>query len=142
VRAGAGREPRGDPGQGIGVMDGEVVFRRIGLVGHVGYAGLEEALGTVRRFADRHGIELSAEEPLRALLPGVAEFEPGRVDLLLTLGGDGTLLRGARLVAPYHDAGPGRQLRVSRVPDVDPSAGAGCFAGAAAGRGLRGWTVV
>lgn len=83
-------------------MDGAVVFRRIGLVGHVGYAGLEEALDTVRRFAERHGIELSAEEPLRALLSGVAEFEPGRVDLLLTLGGDGTLLRGARLVAPYH----------------------------------------
>lgn len=77
-------------------------FRRIGLVGRAGYPGLDSALATVRHFADAQHLELSAEEPLRTLVPGAGEFRPDTVDLLLTFGGDGTLLRGARLVAPHH----------------------------------------
>lgn len=76
-------------------------FGRIGVIGHAGYAGLEAALDTLRRFADTHGLELLAEEPLRRFLPEAGEFAAGAVDLLVTLGGDGTLLRGARHVAPH-----------------------------------------
>ncbi len=78
---------------------GGMRLRRLGVVGHVGYAGLETALDTVRRFADSHGLELAAEEGIRELLPEAAVFPADGVDLLLTFGGDGTLLRGARLVA-------------------------------------------
>lgn len=77
-------------------------FRRIGVLGHLRYEGLAEALALVSDFAAEHGLTLAAEEDLRGLLPGAGEFQPGEVDLLLTLGGDGTLLRAARIVAPYH----------------------------------------
>lgn len=74
----------------------------IGVVGHEGYEGLDASLETVRAFSERHGIELSTEEALRSYLPEAGELRPEAVDLLITLGGDGTLLRGARSVAPYH----------------------------------------
>lgn len=74
-------------------------LQRIGLIGHVGYAGLKPALETVRRFADAHKLEIAAEPEIRELIPDAAEFTADGVDLLLTLGGDGTLLRGARLFA-------------------------------------------
>jgi NAD+ kinase len=79
--------------------EGGIRLRRLGIVGHVGYADLETALATVRRFADAQGLEVVAEEGIRDLLPGAGAFPPDGVDLLLTFGGDGTLLRGARLVA-------------------------------------------
>lgn len=74
-------------------------LRRVGIVGHAGYADLDTALATVHHFAAAHGLELVAEEGVRQLLPGAGPFPPDGVDLLLTFGGDGTLLRGARLVA-------------------------------------------
>ena len=78
------------------------MVRRVGLVGQSRYGDLPGSVRRVAEFADAHGLELSVEEPLGALLPGAPAFDPSAVDLLLTLGGDGTLLRGARLVAPYH----------------------------------------
>lgn len=84
-------------------MSGETApFRRIGLVGQPRYSGLDAALGTVSAFARVHGLALHAEEHLLGSLPEAVLLRPGDVDLLLTLGGDGTLLRGARLVAPLH----------------------------------------
>jgi NAD+ kinase len=75
---------------------------RIGVVGHPRYAPLEEALARVLAFADRHGATPFLEEALHGLAPGRADLTPdvcGSLDLLVTLGGDGTLLRGARRVA-------------------------------------------
>lgn len=83
-------------------MQGGPRLRRIGVVGHEGYAALDDALATVASFADRQGIELGVEEPLRPLAPSAGPLRPDALDLLVTLGGDGTLLRGARLVAPEH----------------------------------------
>jgi NAD+ kinase len=84
-------------------MDGDAApVRTIGVVGQPRYEGLEEALETLKGFAAAHQIHLSAED---ALLPGLTDalpFRPEATDLLVTLGGDGTLLRGARLVAPHH----------------------------------------
>lgn len=78
-----------------------VRIERIGVVGHEGYEGLDSALEAVRGFAAAHGLELFVEAPIRSLAPDAGELRPDAVDLLLTLGGDGTLLRGARHVAPY-----------------------------------------
>ena len=72
---------------------------RVGVVGHQGYGGLADVLATLRRLAPALGLHLSYED---SLLP-VAGSGAGRivaqdVDAMLTLGGDGTLLRAARLV--------------------------------------------
>ncbi len=77
-------------------------LRTIGVVGQPTYKGLDDALRTLSAFAGEHSIALCAEESLAAALPNATPFDPEHLDLLVTLGGDGTLLRGARLVAPHH----------------------------------------
>lgn len=77
-------------------------FHRIGVVGQSRYGDLAGTVRTLARFAGAHGLELFAEQPIQDVLPGLAPCDPAAVDLLLTLGGDGTLLRGARMVAPFH----------------------------------------
>ncbi|HEU0013091.1 MAG TPA: NAD(+)/NADH kinase [Longimicrobium sp.] len=75
--------------------------RRVGVVGHSNYDLLHPTLVRLRDHARRAGVELLFEEPLAALVDGealTAERRP-ELDLLVTLGGDGTLLRGARMVA-------------------------------------------
>ncbi|MBI4539074.1 MAG: NAD(+)/NADH kinase [Gemmatimonadetes bacterium] len=81
---------------------GPVLFRRIGIVGQSGYGTLERVIARIVAFARARDLGLLYE-------PSILEFAPERaarldsqgsqVDLLLTLGGDGTLLHGARMVA-------------------------------------------
>ncbi len=76
--------------------------RRIGVVGHPRYAVFAEALARLVHCATREGAELFMEEALREEQDGAQELTDDIVptlDLLITLGGDGTLLRGARVVA-------------------------------------------
>ncbi|MEX0906714.1 MAG: NAD(+)/NADH kinase, partial [Gemmatimonadota bacterium] len=56
----------------------------------------------LQRIAERVGAELLVEEALAKHAPGTRPFEAPDIDLLITLGGDGTLLRGARMVAAAH----------------------------------------
>lgn len=77
-----------------------VTFSRVGVVGRSRYGNLAKVVRELRTFAADRGVELLFEEPVRALLEDEGEpLDPAEVDLLLTLGGDGTLLRGARMVA-------------------------------------------
>lgn len=70
---------------------------RLGIVGHKKYEGVPEALRTIRATAKSLGIELAVEKELGKLAKSEAVLEsPQQIDALLTLGGDGTLLRGAR----------------------------------------------
>ncbi len=77
-------------------------FRRIGVIGHQRYPALEPTLQALSKFAKANGLELFAERELQPSLPGADALIPDEIDLLLTLGGDGTLLRGARLVSRLH----------------------------------------
>ena len=75
---------------------------RLGVAGHLGYEGLSDVLATLRRLAPSLGLVLSYEASLRAIAgDGAPAVVPGEVDAMLTLGGDGTLLRAARIVEDH-----------------------------------------
>lgn len=72
---------------------------RLGVIGHRGYAGLADILSFLEREAPARGYTLAYEDELLADMPdGASLGHPGEIDALITLGGDGTLLRGARFV--------------------------------------------
>ena len=72
---------------------------RLGVVGHRGYDGLPEVLRTLLRQAPGLGLDLSFETDLHEIAAaGKRLADPRQIDALLTLGGDGTLLRGARFL--------------------------------------------
>jgi NAD+ kinase len=77
-------------------------FKRIGLVGKTEQPNLPSVLGRIRSVFEAHEVEVVFQGMLQpGDLPGPeveGTLENG-VDLLITLGGDGTLLWGARLVA-------------------------------------------
>jgi NAD+ kinase len=75
---------------------------RLGVVGHLGYDGLPDVLATLRRLAPVLGLQLAYEDTILAVAgDGAAGIVAGEQDAMLTLGGDGTLLRAARIVASH-----------------------------------------
>jgi NAD+ kinase len=72
---------------------------RIGVIGHQAYAGLPEILALLASEAPRLGLELSYEPSLlQGALGGETLTHAGGLDALISLGGDGTLLRAARFL--------------------------------------------
>jgi NAD+ kinase len=72
---------------------------RVGVVGHLGYEGLPAVLATLRRLAPVLGLSLAYEDTIRTIAgDGADGLVAGGHDVMLTLGGDGTLLRAARIV--------------------------------------------
>jgi NAD+ kinase len=72
---------------------------RLGVIGHQGYDELPEILRTLFRLAPALGIEAFLEQGLHDVAgKGARLEEPAELDGLVTLGGDGTLLRGARFL--------------------------------------------
>ena len=115
-------------------MPGRAPFRRIGIVGQSRDPRLEAVLGSLRNLAERHELELFPEDSISAVFQGSGDLVPGRCDLLLTFGGDGTLLRGARMVAVHHTPVLGVNLGhlgflTSIRPDELEGALEGIFAG-------------
>ncbi|MFQ5747093.1 MAG: NAD(+)/NADH kinase [Gemmatimonadota bacterium] len=75
---------------------------RLGVLANPGYAALEEVLALLGRAADTLGVDVVVAEDVRPGLSGDSDSdglgsELDGIDILLTLGGDGTLLRGARI---------------------------------------------
>jgi NAD+ kinase len=72
---------------------------RLGVFGHKEYDGLAEIVSTILREAPRLGIEVLVERDLLPFAPGAREVgAPEELDALVSLGGDGTLLRCARFL--------------------------------------------
>ncbi len=84
------------------MTDGRGRIRRVGIVGQTRSPAVERAASALSRLGVEHDLELCPEPGLEDLFDGSCDFVPGRLDLLISLGGDGTLLRGARLVATHH----------------------------------------
>lgn len=71
----------------------------IGVVGNARYAGLQAILHGAHAAAVRLGVRLQTEPDLQSLWPApVPLMGETPLDALLTFGGDGTLLRGARIL--------------------------------------------
>jgi NAD+ kinase len=71
---------------------------RVGVIGNREYADLAGVLERLQRIAPTLGLALSFEAGLHSVASGVALASTEDIDALVTLGGDGTLLRGARLL--------------------------------------------
>ena len=80
------------------------MIRRIGFIANLDKADVVDVMREARRLASDEGIEVCAEAPVaEAIGGGLAVCEAAeiarQVDAVLSFGGDGTFLRGARLVA-------------------------------------------
>ena len=72
---------------------------RVGVVGHTGYAELPAVLRTLQELVPALGLDLHFEEELHAEAGyGQRLNDAAEMDAMLSLGGDGTLLRTARLL--------------------------------------------
>jgi NAD+ kinase len=82
---------------------------QLGVLGHRGYEGLQDVLAELQRLAPLLGVSLFVE---RGLIDDARDAsaltEETPLDVLLTLGGDGTFLRGARFLR-------GRQIPIAGV---------------------------
>ncbi len=75
---------------------------RVGIIGHRGYAGLPTILSTLLEISPSLGLTLAFEPELWEIAEAGDRLEnPHQIDALFTLGGDGTLLRGARFLNGY-----------------------------------------
>lgn len=74
--------------------------RRIGVIVRERHLGLDALLDRVRRSAEGRGMEVRFERAIADYAPDTNPFDltSDRVDMILSLGGDGTLLRAARTV--------------------------------------------
>jgi NAD+ kinase len=74
----------------------------VGVVGNPSYRDLKSLLAHLAQAAPRLGLTLFSESTLASLWPGTApaplDQPPSSLDFLITLGGDGTLLRAARIL--------------------------------------------
>jgi NAD+ kinase len=75
----------------------------VGVVGNPNYPDLGAILATLQQKASALGLKVYSEERILPLWPGENSVQPlgdapQGLDCLITLGGDGTLLRGARLL--------------------------------------------
>jgi NAD+ kinase len=76
---------------------------RIGLVVHSGRSEARGAAGRVRQWAAQHGVpcvEIDVWAEDQRLAERDEAQRAGHPDLVVTVGGDGTLLRGVRIAAP------------------------------------------
>ena len=83
------------------------MFRKIVLITNSGGAKIIETLRTVSAFLQSRGLDVMLDQSCAALLPNsglrtVTDTElPGACDMAIAIGGDGTILKAARLLADH-----------------------------------------
>jgi len=86
-------------GEGAGVPT-MAPFQSVTVIGQRRHPRFASVLAELRQLVEAHDVELRVG-PEIGDGEATAAFDSGDVDLLVTLGGDGTLLHGARLVARH-----------------------------------------
>ncbi len=82
-------------------------FNRIGVVGRSQQRGLEDVLRQLLALLEARGLEVVLEDRLGEVVPGISprlanRDEIGQAsDLIIVVGGDGSLLSAARTLAKY-----------------------------------------
>lgn len=83
------------------------VFKRIGLIGRAGHAGVADTLGLLRNILQARGLQVLCDDQSAAMLSGpapqvVPRAELGAlVDLVIVVGGDGSMLGVAQQLASH-----------------------------------------
>jgi len=105
-----------------------IPFQKIGLIGKHGDPAVKETIRTLCNFLSGHGREVILEEATARLLEGnllqsLPEIDlPGHSDLVIVVGGDGTLLHAARVLAKQHTPLLGINLgRLGFLVDISPN---------------------
>ncbi|SEK44179.1 NAD+ kinase [Atopomonas hussainii] len=82
-------------------------FRNIGIIGRLGSSQVIETVRRLKKFLSSRGIAIMLDEPIAELLPGhgmqvCSKKMMGEIcDLVIVVGGDGSLLGAARALARY-----------------------------------------
>lgn len=71
---------------------------RLGVIGHRGYPGLTPIIESLLEVAPALGATVLFERELNEVARGAELHSPGQIDIAISLGGDGTLLRTARFL--------------------------------------------
>ena len=102
-------------------------FKKIGLVGRSQQRGLQDVLLQLVALLESRGLEVLLEDRLGEVLPGHSQQEASRdeigraTDLVIVVGGDGSLLSAARTLAKYDTPVLGvNRGRLGFLTDITP----------------------
>lgn len=104
-------------------------FRNVGLMGRPGNTTVADTLEYLLGFLERRGLKVIFDEDTAAVLPHRADLQvgtPGMLgevcDLVIVVGGDGSILHAARALARYNKPLLGvNRGRLGFLTDVSPS---------------------
>lgn len=105
----------------------QAFFKKIGLVGRSQQSGLQEVLQQLLDLLEARGLEVLLEDRLGEVVPGHSQRLATRdeigleSDLVIVVGGDGSLLSAARTLAKYDTAVLGiNRGRLGFLTDITP----------------------
>ncbi|MCC2636520.1 MAG: putative sugar kinase [Moraxellaceae bacterium] len=104
-------------------------FRNVGLMGRPGNTSVSDTLEFLLRFLESRGVKVIFDEDTAAVLPHRSDLQvgtPGMLgeacDLIIVVGGDGSILHAARALARYNKPLLGvNRGRLGFLTDVSPS---------------------
>ena len=99
-----------------------IPITRIGLFGNPRKSDLPAAAQAIADQCTAAGVQVLASEDLAGGVPDSIPVFPNeelieKVDVVISLGGDGTMLRAGRVLGSVGSAFAGRQPRIPRLPD-------------------------